>query len=403
MIISAIIFPRWLENSNEIRIRNIMAQRQEVIRLIQELIRIDSQNPPGSERKISLFIKDYLKKIKVKASLYEYKKNRTNVVCRIESIKSRKTLLVTPHTDTVPATGKWLYPPLSGKINKGRIYGRGATDCKGNVAVALSVIKKIRQGNIRFNNLDLIFAFTADEESGSEFGIKPLLKDLKGIDYGVVLDSDEFEIIVAQKGLFHLRVELFGKEAHGAFPQRGINAIEKGVFALSEILKTKLSPKTHPLLERPTINIGKFEGGDKVNIVAGYAYFDIDIRLIPSMKRKDIIRKIERVVRKHIDKYKITVLAAQDPIEIDRDNLLIKTLQHTLRKNNIRPKLKACFGATVINFLTDRGIGAFAFGFGSRGTAHTKNEYVKANNLSKGCNVLLDYLISLDKHFDHFE
>lgn len=370
---------------------------KDLVRLLQTLIKIDSQNPPGNEKEISLFIRDYLKKYGVPSRIYEFKPKRTNLICRLKSKHSKKKMLLTPHLDTVPAGGKWRFPPFSGKIYKGKVYGRGATDCKANVAVALYLIKKLRQEKTLLNNLDLVFAFSGDEETGSYYGIKPLTRYLKNIDYGLVLDANEFDVIVAQKGLLHLRVELLGKEAHGAYPERGVNAIEKGISVLQKIKRDKMFNIRHKLLQRPTVNIGKFEGGEKVNIVAGYACFELDIRYLPSMHKDRVIKQLEQLIKKQGIRYKIKILAHQEPIEINTNTDLLKTLQKVLRANNIKPKLKPSFGATVINFLKDKNIETFAFGFGSRGCAHVKDEYVKIDNLYKGVKVLEEYVKELDR------
>jgi len=369
--------------------------------LLQKLIRIDSQNPPGNERKIIYFIRDYLKELGIASKIYEFKKDRLNLVCKLASNNSRKKILFTPHVDTVPATGAWRKPPLSAEIHKGRIYGRGATDCKVNVAAALYLIKKLKKEKTILKNIDLIFAFTGDEETGSHNGIIPLAKHLKGIDYGIVLDSDEFDIVVAQKGLLHLRVELFGREAHGAYPDEGVNAVEKGIFILNEILTEKFQFTPHPLLKKPTINIGKFDGGDKVNVVAGFCFFDIDIRYLPGERDKDIIKCIEKIIKKQKIKYKIKILAHQKPIEIDKNLPAIKILRSVLKKNKIKEKLQPSFGATVITFLRDVGVESFSFGFGSKRNAHVKNESVKIDNLNKGVKVLEDYVKKLDGYFEH--
>lgn len=370
------------------------------VALLQKLIRIDSQNPPGNERKIICFIKTYLKKLGVASKIYEFKKNRLNLICNLASINAKRRIIFTPHVDTVPASGKWKFSPFSATIHNGRLYGRGATDCKVNVAVALFLIKRLKETKTILKNLDLIFAFTADEETGNHYGIMPLTRYFKNIDYGVVLDADEFDIIVAQKGLLHLRVEFFGKEAHGAYPERGVNAVEKGVLILQEILRRKLNYKAHALLKKPTLNIGRFSGGDKVNVVAGWAFFEIDIRYLPSMNDKDIIRDIEKIIKKHTIKYKIKIISHQAPIEIDTSIPTIKVLRNILKDNKIQSKLKPSFGATVINYLTDMGIESFAFGFGSKGNAHIKDECVKISNIKKGVKVLEEYVKGLDDYFD---
>ncbi|MCM8831798.1 MAG: ArgE/DapE family deacylase [Candidatus Omnitrophica bacterium] len=373
-------------------------KNNEVIKLLQNLIRIDSQNPPGDERKIVDFIKHYLDKLGVSSKIYVFKKNRPNLVCKILSKNSSKKLLFAPHIDTVPGGRGWKFLPFSGKIYKKRIYGRGATDCKVNVAACLALIKNIVTKKIKLKNLDLIFAFCGDEETGSRYGIIPLLKYLKNIDWAVVLDSDDFNIVVAQKGLLHLRIELFGKEAHGAYPERGLNAILKAVDILKKIESQKFTFKIHPLLKRPTINIGKIFGGDKVNIVAGYCFFELDIRYTPFITKEKIIKKIESIIKKEKIKYKIKILAHQEPIQIDKKIFPIKILKKVLVKHKIKSKLIPSFGATVINFLKDKNIETFSFGCGTKGQAHTKDEYVKIDNLLKGVKILEDYVKTLDEN-----
>ncbi|MBU2102886.1 MAG: M20/M25/M40 family metallo-hydrolase [Candidatus Omnitrophota bacterium] len=372
--------------------------KEEVTRLLQSLVRIDSQNPPGNETAIIEFIKTYLVRYGIVSKIYEFKSGRPNLVCTIPSLHRKRSIIFTPHVDTVPVTGRWRFGALSGTRFAGRIYGRGATDCKANVAVSLALIRSLREKNIRLRNLDLVFAFSADEETGSYGGIIPLAQKLRGIDYGVVLDADDFNIIVAQKGLLHLRVELFGKEAHGAYPERGVNAVERAVSIITEILDRKFSYLRHPLLKKPTINVGRFVGGDKVNIVAGYCFFELDIRYLPSMTQNSIVTRIEKAIRKQKIRYRVTVLAHQEPIEIDTKSPSIKILREVLRRHRIRSALSPSFGATVINFLEAQGIESFAFGFGSKGNAHTKNESVKVSNLHKGVDVLIDYVQQLDAY-----
>lgn len=371
---------------------------QRIVQLLQELIKIDSQNPGSDERKIIAFIRGYLKQSGVSSRIYEFKKNRPNLVCRVRSKKSKKTILFTPHVDTVPVTRGWKFPPFDGTIKGGRIYGRGATDCKANVAVCLWLIKKLQEKKEHLENLDVVFAFCADEETGSHYGTLPLMKRLQGIDYGVVLDADDFDIIIAQKGLLHIHVDLWGKEAHGAYPERGVNAVQKGMEIINEMMKHKIFLKRHSLLEKPTINIGRFMGGEKVNIVAGQAFFELDIRYLPEMTKEEIIRELRIIIEKRNINYKITTLAAQTPIEIDTNSILIQTLLDVLKANRIPAKLKPSFGATVINFLKDQGIETFAFGFGTRGCAHIKDEYVVIDNLVKGAAVLKAYVHRLDRY-----
>ena len=97
--------------------------------------------------------------------------------------KHLKSLLLTPHLDTVPAGASWKTPALKAKIIGKRIYGLGATDCKGNLASALEAINAIVEGGVKLD-YDLIFAATADEESGSAEGAGVGLGEGGGVGVG---------------------------------------------------------------------------------------------------------------------------------------------------------------------------------------------------------------------------
>ena len=114
----------------------------------------------------------------------------------------------------------------------------------------------------------------------------------------MILDSDEFEIIIAQKGLIHFKVSVAGKKAHGAYPDQGINAINIACGIIRDLEKYKFSFRPHPLLKGPTINTGTIHGGDKVNMVADWCDFELDLRYLPGMSAKDVLAGIKGLLPK---------------------------------------------------------------------------------------------------------
>jgi succinyl-diaminopimelate desuccinylase len=380
-----------------------MVNRERLIKLAQNLIRIDSQNPPGDEFCIARFVKKYLDNLSVKTKIYEFKKRRPNLIATLIGKNRRKSLLISPHLDTVPAGKNWHFNPFKGVISKNRIYGLGATDCKGNLACALEAINSLIEDKTVLN-YNLIFAATADEETGSGLGLIPLLD--KGIlkpDAAAVLDSDDFNIIVTQKGLIHFRVKIQGKRAHGAYPWRGINAIDIAIDIIREIKKYRFRYPKNKYLKPPTINIGTIKGGDKVNIVADWCEFELDFRFLPGMSAKVLLKEIKEIVKKQIKKFsrkngmprnaaKIEIEGIQEPYYIDKTHSLITCLTRAMRKIEVRPVIKGSEGATVITFFQHKNIPAVATGFGSSGCAHIADEYVKIDNLYKGALVLGEFL-----------
>jgi succinyl-diaminopimelate desuccinylase len=240
---------------------------------------------------------------------------------------------------------------------------------------------------------NLIFAATSDEESGSNLGLVPLLN--KGIlkpDATIVLDSDEFNIIVTQKGLIHLKVKIQGKKAHGAYPWQGINAIDIAINILKELKSKKFTYKKNKFLKRPTLNIGTIKGGDKVNVVADWCEFELDLRFLPGMSGKLILKYIRGVVQRYAQHFKIEIEGMQKPYQIETKHHLVSQLSQAVQKFKLKPIIKGSEGATTITFFQNKNIPAIAFGFGCTGCAHIADEYVKIGNLYKGALVLEEFL-----------
>ncbi|MBM3252197.1 MAG: M20 family metallopeptidase, partial [Candidatus Omnitrophica bacterium] len=327
-----------------------MVNKARLVKLTQQLIKLESENPPGNEYKISAFVTRYLKRLGLKVKTYEFAKKRPNVVGTLKVRSSGNSLLFSPHLDTVPAGRGWKFPPFSGKIYQNRIYGRGATDCKGNLAVGMEAINSLVENRIKLN-CDIIFAATADEETGNKFGLIPLLKrKILTPSAAVILDADNSDIIVAQKGLIHFKILIFGKKAHGAYPERGINAIEIAAKVISKLKKYKFSYKKHNLLKPPTINIGQIQGGDKVNMVADYCEIKVDLRFLPSMNPRRLMKTIKKIVASEANKFKIKIDAVQNPSEIDRNIYLANCLLKANKKLSNKAKIKGSEGATVMSF-----------------------------------------------------
>src|ERR671927_542094 len=150
--------------------------RQEVTELLQELIRIDTTNPPGNETPAAELLRDYLEASGVACELYARIPERANLVARLRG-GAGPTLLLLSHTDTVLADpGEWSVDPWSGELRDGEIWGRGALDMKGQVAANAVAIASLAREGFEPSG-DLIFAATADEEVGAGFGAQWLCEE----------------------------------------------------------------------------------------------------------------------------------------------------------------------------------------------------------------------------------
>src|SRR5436190_15602908 len=148
----------------------VASLREEVTELLQELIRVDTTNPPGNETAAAELLREYLGDHGVDAELFARIPERANLVARISGSGGGPRLLLLSHTDVVLAdAAEWSANPFGGELRDGEVWGRGALDMKGQVAAeAVAIASLAREGFEPAG--DLIFCATADEEVGAGFG-----------------------------------------------------------------------------------------------------------------------------------------------------------------------------------------------------------------------------------------
>ena len=353
------------------------------VELTQELIRINSENPPGNERQIAEFIKDFLDDLKISTEIMEFEKNRFNIVA---SIGNGKGLMFNGHMDTVPIGSNWTFDPFGGKIANGRIYGRGASDMKGGIASILTAVKNLSKENFKRK---LLLAFVADEEvalKGSEYLIKNKKEIFKDIKYGIIGECTDLRIRIAQKGIVQVKVKFKGKAAHGSKPELGDNAIYKAADFIQELRKLieQLKSKKNHLLGSGTLNVGAINGGTKINVVPDFCNVEVDRRIIPGETPDYAIKQIRKILKK---------LNLKADIELETDSRLPMQLSKNLELIRI---LKSISKANLVGesgyteaelFYRDAGVPCVSFGPGTSELAHIANEYIVIKNLQKATKI----------------
>jgi acetylornithine deacetylase/succinyl-diaminopimelate desuccinylase-like protein len=192
-------------------------------------------------------------------------------------------------------------------------------------------------------------------------------------------------------------VQIFGKKAHGAYNWRGINSIEIAARVINRLKEHQFKFKKHPLLVPPTKNIGTIRGGDKVNMVADFCEFALDIRFMPGMTAAGVLKEVKSIIAKEAKKFKVIIDDSQKPYAIDPKNPFVKTYVDVCRKMGIEAKLVGSQGATVITFFQDYGIPAYSTGWGAHGVIHANDEYAVIKTLYDGARVLEAYLKEYDQ------
>jgi acetylornithine deacetylase/succinyl-diaminopimelate desuccinylase-like protein len=234
--------------------------RQEATELLQDLIRIDTVNPPGNETGAAELLREYLGDHGVAAELYAKVPERANLVARIPGRGDGPRLILLAHTDTVLADpAEWALDPWSGELRDGQVWGRGALDMKGQaVASAVAMASLAREGFEPSG--DLIFAACADEEVGAGFGLQWLCQahpETVRAEYCVNEGGGDrlllggrvfYACSTAEKMSSPFRIRVRGRSGHASRPGIADNALVKAAPLVERLGGFRDEPEIGPEL-----------------------------------------------------------------------------------------------------------------------------------------------------------
>ena len=221
--------------------------RESSIRLLQGLLRCDTQSPPGNEIRAAEYIRGALAEAGIDCTFVESAPGRVSVVARLNAAQPEgKPVAMMGHIDVVPVErDKWDRDPFSGDIVDGFVWGRGACDMKGQIAAELAAFIAIYQSGIELKR-DLVFIGFADEEEGGAFGARYVWKnhrDLIDVEFAIneggggpmmIGDRLFFTCQVGLKGKCPLRMTVRGEPGHASMPKTD-TAMEKLGLALQRL------------------------------------------------------------------------------------------------------------------------------------------------------------------------
>ena len=265
---------------------------RKLLDLLKALVSINSinatlSNGPG-EAAIAEYVCNHLKTMGLNAEIQEVVSGRDNVVARIAGSSRARPLLLNAHLDTVGTDG--MDTPFALKRKEDRLYGLGAYDMKGSIAVMLVLAEHfVRQPP----PVDVLLTFVVDEEDksiGMEYLADRWLPQLKQKPAaGVFLEPTEEQIGIAHKGFTWFEIEVSGKAAHGSRPEEGIDAILPLRAALAELalINSELDSRpADPLLGRASVHGGIIEGGSALSVIPASANLRWERRTLPGKKAK---------------------------------------------------------------------------------------------------------------------
>lgn len=237
-----------------------MSLREEAVGLLQQLIRLNTVNPPGNETIAAHALRDYLASHGVECGLYARTPERANLVARIPG-GGGPSLAFLSHTDTVVADpAEWSRDPWSGDLVDEHVWGRGALDMKNQVASSAVAFASLAREGFRPAG-DLVFIAAADEEVGKSFGLEWLCAehpDAVRVDYAVNEGGGErvelggsiyYLCASAEKMTAPFRVRVHGRSGHASMPGIADNALVKAAPLIEALGAYVPEPEIGPEVE----------------------------------------------------------------------------------------------------------------------------------------------------------
>ncbi len=234
------------------------------------------------------------------------RKPRPNVVVDLD-IGADETILFAAHYDIVPAGTGWKHPPFKMEVTGDRAYGRGTSDDKGAIAVAISAMKELSQVKGRVNISLLV---TPDEEVGGKLGLGYLVNQvgIKG-DAAVILDSGPEMVSIGASGVVWGKVLVRGKQGHAGYPHLAVNAIDTCLPLLQKVADySKIREKIRSRIPAPPgsphnfvhgrFSLTMLKSGEKENTIPGLCEARFDLRVNPDEDVNDAKRKFKRYFSK---------------------------------------------------------------------------------------------------------
>lgn len=352
-------------------VNKIPAEAVATIDLAQELVRLDTINPPGNETRAADLIAVRLQGLGIAIERYELEPGRDSIIARLNPGSAGLALCLCGHLDTVPVGAEsWKHNPLSGEISEDRIWGRGAADMKSGVAAMVTAFERLhREGS----SSRVVLALVASEETGCQ-GAAQIANKLGSVGALVLAEPTSGEVAIGHKGVLWLKLVTKGKASHGSMPQLGVNAIDAMADAVVALRHLKFDVASHPLLGLPTYNVGTITGGAATNIVPDRCECMLDIRLVPGLTATRAKILIKECVGDHVE---IETMLALDSVASDAANIWIK---------NVAARVGEIAGRYVtpvsVSYFTDASVLASALKFppvaiigpGDPSLAHQVNE-----------------------------
>lgn len=426
------------------------------VELLQTLIRFDTTNPPGNEVESIQYLDRLLQNADIQTTILARDDRRPNLLARLPGRGDAPPLLLYGHVDVVTTAGQdWHHPPFAADIADGFIWGRGALDMKGGIAIMVAALLQAKAAGLTLPG-DVILAVMSDEEANGDYGAGFLVEhhaeQFAGVRYAIgegggfsirIAGHKFYPIMVAEKQFCSLQAVVRGPAGHGSRPIRGgamgqlaevlrqlekrrlpvhVTAVTRQMletvsrslpFPQSIVMRQLLNPRLtgrlldmlgeqgqliNPLLHN-TVSPTIVHGGEKVNVIPGQITLDLDGRLLPGYTPDHLLHELGQLLGEQVT-LKVTRYdpGATSKPDMTHYGLLANILQKTDPTGTPIPLLMS--GVTDGRYFSRLGIQTYGFlpmdlPNGLIDTIHAANERIPIGALDFGINAVYQAITAM--------
>ena len=386
------------------------------VEILQRLIQFNTTNPPGNEAACVMYVRELLEEAGIESTLLAKDPNRPNLIARLPGQGKAPPLLMYGHVDVVTTENQpWQHPPFEGKLVDGYVWGRGALDMKGGVAMMVAAFLRANAEGLNPPG-DILLAIVSDEEAGGDFGAKFLVEEhpelFKDVKYAIGefggftlhLGGKRFyPIMIAEKQICWLKATVRGQGGHGSMPVKGaaMARLSKLLKALDENdLPVHITPPAQMMVDAIARELGGLQGmilgqltnpmmtssvlkmlgergrvfyplfhntvsptilsgSSKVNVIPGEVSVELDGRLLPGFKPEEMIAELRAIVGEDVQ----LDLLQYDPGPPEPDMSLFNALGGILKEADPQgiPIPFLLSGVTDARFFSQLGIQTYGY------------------------------------------
>ncbi len=331
---------------------------------------------------------------------------KANLIATIPASDGRVTggVVLSGHTDVVPVDGQtWTTPPFEPRVRDGRLYGRGACDMKGFLAVALALVPDMQAASL---HEPIHLAFSYDEEVGC-LGGEQIVKDIAELGLhpraALIGEPTSMRVILAHKSVNVAEIVVTGLAAHSSRKPYALNAIEHAATLIDRIRALgERYEKQGPYdpaydVAHSTIGVNQISGGIAFNTVADRCAMACDFRTIAADDPHDVVDELRRYAAELDRDMKqlnpagsatVTIGAMTPGLESTADGPAARL---ALELGASLSEEKVAYGTEAGQF-SEAGIDAVVVGPGDIAQAHGPDEFVELRQLA-ACEELISRLI----------